>query len=329
MSKVNGISQTRNQGIVKGILKTRSRAASLHSDKKSYHIEIDFSTECLYQPGDTIAIDVINSESAVHHWIKKFQRKEDEFVEHRKTKELIPLFTYLQTYVNLASVLEGDLSKARPLTPRFYSIASSPLLYPNEIHLLVAVVEFPLDDRVEMGVGSSYLTKTLNVNDELTFKLYPNIAFRLPSNDAPIIMVGPGTGVAPFRAFLQERVHQGSKGKNWLFFGERHENLDFYYQSFFESLVEKGHLRLNTAFSRDQKDKIYVQHRMEEQGKELFDWLEEGAYFYLCGDAKRMAKDVQHTFHSILQTQGKMTPEEASAYTKALKLSHRFKTDVY
>ena len=142
-------------------------------------------------------------------------------------------------------------------------------------------------------------------------------------------MVGPGTGVAPFRAFLQERIYQGATGKNWLFFGEREQLANYYYQEFWEELSSKGHLKLNLAFSRDQAYKKYVQHSMYEHAQELFSWLEEGAHFYVCGDAERMAKDVDAMLHRIVQEQGGFSTESTKAYVKSLKMQKRYLTDVY
>jgi sulfite reductase (NADPH) flavoprotein alpha-component len=153
----------------------------------------------------------------------------------------------------------------------------------------------------------------------------------MPENsDTPMIMVGPGTGVAPFRAFLQERKATGAKGKNWLFFGDQRAATDFLYREELEAAQADGSLhKLSTAFSRDQEHKIYVQHRMHENGAELFDWLESGAYFYVCGDAKRMAKDVDAALHSIVEKHGGKSPEQAKEYVEALKKEKRYRKDIY
>jgi sulfite reductase (NADPH) flavoprotein alpha-component len=155
--------------------------------------------------------------------------------------------------------------------------------------------------------------------------------FRLPEDDArPIIMVGPGTGVAPFRAFLEDRQARGAGGRNWLFFGDQHQGTDFLYREQMENLCAEGMLaRLDTAFSRDQAERIYVQHRMIENGAELWDWLEAGAHFYVCGDAKRMAKDVDAALHEIVERHGGKSPEEASDFVKRLQDEHRYQKDVY
>ena len=178
---------------------------------------------------------------------------------------------------------------------------------------------------------STYLADGCAVGAEAGIFVSPNKAFRVPSDEsAPMIMVGPGTGVAPFRAFLEERQARGSTGINWLFFGDQHRTSDYIYSEQLGSMSNDGFLtRLDLAFSRDQAEKIYVQHRMIEQGKDLFALLEDGAYFYVCGDATRMAKDVDAALRSVIQTQGGMTPEAATDYVNRLKRDKRYLRDVY
>ena len=218
-----------------------------------------------------------------------------------------------------------------PLLPRFYSVASSPLCHPDEVHLTVALTVYPWRETVRYGVASRFLCHLAKI-EETRVPIYVQKAphFTLPQADhTPIIMVGPGTGVAPFRAFMQERLARSAKGKNWLIFGERHRMHNYYYREFWEELSLKGYLRLDTAFSRDQQHKIYVQHLMQEKGKELYTGLEEGALFYVCGDAERMARDVDTTLHQIIQNQAAISLEAAKAYVKALKKDKRYLTDVY
>jgi sulfite reductase (NADPH) flavoprotein alpha-component len=225
-----------------------------------------------------------------------------------------------------------------PLTnkvaPRLYSIASSPKAHPGEVHLTVAVVKYHTHGREKMGIASGYLAHGQELNvDELPVYIQPTKHFHMPPPDAPMIMVGPGTGIAPFRAFLEEREVEGHKGKNWLFFGDQQKASDFLYEKQFAELQAKGILtKLDTAFSRDQAEKIYVQDRMKENGAELWKWLkDDGAYFYVCGDAKRMAKDVHQTLIAIAAEHGGMTPEAAKEYIEVqfAKTEKRYLKDVY
>ena len=215
------------------------------------------------------------------------------------------------------------------LQPRLYSIASSLKVHPNAVHFIVDVVRFTSHGRLRNGVCSTFLAERCAYSPA---PIYPTTsAFRLPEESAaPIIMVGPGTGVAPFRAFLQERQATGARGKTWLFFGAQHEKSDFYYKEDFEKFIAEGVLRrIDTAFSRDQAHKIYVQDRMKEASGEIWKWLEEGAYFYVCGDAKRMAKDVDATLRQIVQEGAGTSVEEANSYVEKLKSEKRYRRDVY
>lgn len=215
------------------------------------------------------------------------------------------------------------------LQPRLYSIASSLKAHPTAVHFIVDVVTYSSHGRKRKGVCSSFLAERCS---DSPAPIFPTASkFRLPEDhDAPIIMVGPGTGVAPFRAFLQERQAIGARGKTWLFFGAQREKSDFYYQKDFEKFMADGVLtKLETAFSRDQEHKIYVQNRMTGSSRELWEWLEEGAHFYVCGDAKRMAKDVDATLRQIVEQQGGKSTDEANEYVENLKNEKRYKRDVY
>ncbi|MDE1169646.1 MAG: sulfite reductase subunit alpha [Verrucomicrobium sp.] len=217
--------------------------------------------------------------------------------------------------------------------PRLYSIASSGTVHPEHVHLTVAVVRYQTHNRWKTGLASGYLGDHCPVGSrEVPVYVQPTKHFHLPADDAPIIMVGPGTGIAPFRAFLQERRHRGATGRNWLFFGDQQRASDFLYEEEFEDYKKDGFLtRLDTAFSRDQEQKVYVQDRMRENGAEMWKWLQEGAYFYVCGDAKRMAKDVHQALISIAAEHGKLPQEEAQAYieTTFAKTEKRYLKDVY
>lgn len=220
----------------------------------------------------------------------------------------------------------------RPLTPRLYSIASSQSEVEEEVHLTVGVVRYPQEDgTVRSGAASSYLADRLPEDAEVRVFVEHNDNFRLPQNpDTPVIMVGPGTGIAPFRAFLQEREAQGADGKNWLFFGNPHFTQDFLYQVEWQRYVKSGLLsKISLAFSRDQANKIYVQDRLREAGLELYQWLEAGAHFYVCGDANHMAKDVQEALLDVIAEHGQKSREEAEEYLSELRRAKRYQRDVY
>lgn len=215
------------------------------------------------------------------------------------------------------------------LQPRLYSIASSLKAHPSAVHFIVDIVKYKSHGRTRKGVCSTFLADRCSNSPA---PIFPTASkFRLPDcGDVPIIMVGPGTGVAPFRAFLQERQAIGARGKTWLFFGSQRQKSDFFYRSDFEKFIADGVLtRLDTAFSRDQAHKIYVQDRMMGSSGELWKWLEEGAHFYVCGDARRMAKDVDAALRQIVQQQSGKNAEEANEYVEKLKSEKRYKRDVY
>jgi len=219
----------------------------------------------------------------------------------------------------------------RKLPIRLYSIASSPLAHPDEVHLTVAAVRYDTHGRPRKGVCSTFLTDVAKTGESVPIFVQPNKNFRLPADgNTPIIMVGPGTGVAPFRSFIEHRAAVGSAGKNWLFFGDQRYTYDFLYQLEWQDFLKDGHLtKLNLAFSRDQPEKVYVQDKMLENGEELYKWLEEGAHFYVCGDASRMAADVHEALISVVKNYGAKTREEAEEYIENLKKTKRYQRDVY
>ncbi|KAF6633412.1 sulfite reductase subunit alpha [Pantoea sp. EKM10T] len=219
----------------------------------------------------------------------------------------------------------------RPLQHRAYSISSSSKAHPDQVHLTVASVRYHSGGRNRGGVCSTYLAERVRRGEKPAIFISPNKSFRVPANNsAPLIMVGPGTGIAPFRAFLQERQATGAQGKNWLFFGDQHQEHDFIYQDELLAWRDNGLLtRLDLAFSRDQEKKIYVQSRMLEQGAELYAWLQEGAYFYVCGDASRMAKDVDNALYEVVRQFGGLSTERAADYVDQLKKEKRYLRDVY
>ncbi len=227
----------------------------------------------------------------------------------------------------------GELPELlRPLQPRAYSISSSPLASPDRIHLTVAAVRHSADTgREHHGVCSTYLADRCGETEEIGIHLQPNAAFRVPSDpDRPMIMVGPGTGIAPFRAFLQERAASSAAGRNWLLFGDQHRASDFIYADELAGFTESGVLhRLDLAFSRDQAEKVYVQTRMLEAAAELYAWLEDGGHFYVCGDASRMAKDVDRALREVIAAQRGRGADDADEYVAALKREKRYVRDVY
>ncbi len=219
----------------------------------------------------------------------------------------------------------------RNLPPRLYSIASSLTAHPDEVHLTIAVVRYLTHGKERKGVASTFVADQLNIGDTAPMFISPNKHFKLPADsDTPIIMVGPGTGIAPFRAFVEERAATGAKGKNWLFFGDQHYSYDFLYQTEWQEYLSDGVLtKLDLAFSRDQQQKVYVQSRMIEKAKELWAWLQDGASFYVCGDASRMAHDVHESLITIAQTEGGVSREAAEEYVTGLQKEKRYLRDVY
>jgi sulfite reductase (NADPH) flavoprotein alpha-component len=237
----------------------------------------------------------------------------------------------LQEFTAARFTPEEFVKLLRKLQPRLYSVASSPRFVGDCVHLTLGVVRYQVkhSPRPREGVCSTFLANRAHPTAPVFFHSAKH--FRVPENpDLPIIMVGPGTGIAPFRAFLQERQATGAKGLNWLFFGDQRAATDFLYREEIEAAVASGLLaKFTTAFSRDQAYKIYVQHRMVENGKDLYDWLEQGGYFYVCGDAKSMAKDVDAALHTVIEQHGGKTPEQAKEYVDALKKEKRYRKDVY
>jgi sulfite reductase (NADPH) flavoprotein alpha-component len=226
---------------------------------------------------------------------------------------------------------EDFVTVLKKLQPRLYSIASSPRAHPGEVHLCVGIVRYNSYGRKRGGICSTYLSDRLDGGVKPRVYVHANKAFRLPEKgDVPVIMVGPGTGIAPFRAFLEDRKATGATGRNWLFFGNPHRQTDFLYEEELTGFLKDGTLaRLDLAWSRDQKEKIYVQNLIINQGAELWTWLQEGAAFYVCGDASRMAKDVDKALHDVIAKHGGLSEEDAAAYVSSMKKDKRYLRDVY
>ncbi len=251
--------------------------------------------------------------------------------EFRNVMNSCDLLDLVQNY-NLRGIPAGEfVAVLRKIPARLYSIASSSKSFPDEVHLTVRTVRYEARGRERYGVCSVHLAERIEAGDSLPVYIQHNPNFKLPENpDAPIIMIGPGTGVAPFRSFLGEREETGAQGKTWLFYGDQHFLTDFLYQTEWQRWLKDGVLtKMDVAFSRDTEHKVYVQHRMLENSKELYQWLQEGAVIYVCGDEKKMAHDVHGALATILEQEGGLTSEQASEYLTRLQQEKRYQRDVY
>jgi sulfite reductase (NADPH) flavoprotein alpha-component len=313
------------------------------------HLGVDPQTPVEQPTGATTAREILISGYILNRVSKKFVKAVlERLPEGEKKKSLGEIvgndetlddFVFTRDYTDVLAeypvkfTIAEFLPLANKIAPRLYSIASSPKAHPDEVHLTVAVVKYHTHGREKFGLATGYLVHGQELHKpEIPVYIQPTKHFHMPAPDAPIIMVGPGTGIAPFRAFLEEREITGATGKNWLFFGDQKKAHDFLYEKQFAEMQAKGLLtKFDTAFSRDQAEKIYVQNRMHENAAELWKWLQEGAYFYVCGDAKRMAKDVHQMLITIAQEQGGLTPEKAKEYIEVqfAKTEKRYLKDVY
>jgi sulfite reductase (NADPH) flavoprotein alpha-component len=252
----------------------------------------------------------------------------DVLIAWLEQREFVDL---LAEFPSAKPALPEFVDQLRRLMPRLYSIASSPRVHPTALHLTVAIVRYRTNGRDRVGVCSTFLSDRVAVGKTLIPVFVSSSHFSPPEDTArDCIMVGPGTGIAPFRAFVQDRAALGAKGRNWIFYGDQRRGTDFLYEEEWRDYIAKGQLaRVDTAFSRDQLLKVYVQDRLRENAAELWAWLQGGAYFYVCGDAKRMAKDVDVALHAIVAQQGGVTNEQAAEYVKQLKKEKRYQRDVY
>lgn len=256
---------------------------------------------------------------------------------HLTDSKTLQEYLYGRDLVDLLSAYPEKLTAQqlvdllKPLQPRYYSIASSPLAYPGELHLTVALVEYQSNRRTKNGTCTGFLSEVLLENDTVPVFIESNPNFRLPANPSTsIIMIGAGTGIAPFRAFIQERELTPEAGKSWLFFGNRHFETEFLYQTEWQHYLKSGVLtRMDVAFSRDSDQPVYVQHRLLENGKELYDWISEGAHVYICGDMRKMAADVQLALSELLQQYGGLDPEQAQQELDQMQRERRLQLDVY
>jgi sulfite reductase (NADPH) flavoprotein alpha-component len=341
---------------------------SSRSSKQTIHLELSLEGSGLtFEPGDSIGIVPQNDLAMVEALLRATGPDGDDALRARLASELditvlsrqvIEGYAALNPDPRLRDLLAGDAWRAyltgrqiidlledfparltpaqlcgllRRLPPRLYSVASSLAAIPDEAHLLIGVVRYESHGRARNGVASGLVADRLRVGDRVQAYVKPNRNFRLPDDpDRPIVMIGPGTGVAPYRAFLQHRRASGAAGRNWLFFGERSFTHDFLYQLEWQEWLKDGLLtRLDVAFSRDQPEKIYVQHRLWQHRAELFAWLEDGAHLYVCGDEKAMAKDVHATLAAIVADRSGRAPKAAETYLADLKTQRRYQRDVY
>ncbi len=237
----------------------------------------------------------------------------------------------LQKFPGIRPDPEAFIESLEPLQPRVYSISSSLKANPGQVSLTVDAVRYEVAKRTWLGVASTFLAGRINPGDQIRVYVQKAQHFALPADpNKPIIMVGPGTGIAPFRAFLQERIATKAPGPNWLYFGHQRSDYDFFYEDELKGMRRAGHLhRLTFAWSRDGDEKIYVQHRMREDGRDIWAWLERGAHIYVCGDALRMAKDVERALIDVVAEHGKRSPEDAARFVAELKKNDRYQADVY
>ena len=338
------------------------RVSGAGSGKQVNHIAFSLAGSGLsYEAGDALSVMPENSPALVEEIIQALGRDGEEAVptpegEHSLRKALETHFDLGKPTAELLALLGlGNASPAplqvidallatpaakpsaqdfvrvlRRLQPRLYSISSSPLAHGGEVHLTVGAVQYEASGRKRLGVASNFLAERALAHPGIRIGIHRNTGFRLPADGTvPVIMVGPGTGIAPFRGFIHERRASGAKGPNWLFFGDQRESTDFLYREELLTLEQEGFLRLSLAWSRDQAEKIYVQTRMLEQAAELWAWLEKGAHLYVCGDASRMAKDVDAALHRVVELAGKKSAAEAADYVAALKAARRYQRDVY
>ncbi|HEY4109488.1 diflavin oxidoreductase [Puia sp.] len=333
------------------------------SAKQTHHLEIA-AEGVEYLPGDSIGIVPANPAVLVESIITLTGADATRALLHRSEEH--PLHTLLHRKLNIvylpervvskyAGIVKQDIPETKiglldllkiypvkdidqfhavvgilePIVPRLYSISSSPEAHPGEIHLTVARDNFAVNGELKFGLCSDGLSQ-LNPGDQFEFYVHHNSQFRLPADDSPLIMIGPGTGIAPFRSFLAERDSKGASGKNWLFFGDQHFVSDFLYQTELQDWVQTGVLtHIHTAFSRDQQEKVYVQHKMQKHAQELYNWLESGAHVYICGAKEPMSVDVENTLLTIIRQEGGKSAAQAETYLDELKESGRFVKDVY
>ena len=349
--------------IYKGTILTNINLNDHGSKKETHHIEI-VADDLEYLPGDALGVIPENPAGVVQAIVGMAKVERDRPIKYRNDE--ISAYDVLRRKLNIGFLPERVVAKyatlvgkeipvkrmaliellfmyplkdasqfdalveiLEPLAPRLYSISSSLEAHSGEIHVTVARDLFLVNEEIQCGICSDYLSH-LREGDTIEFYIHRNNQFRLPADDRDVIMIGPGTGIAPFRSFLAHRDATGANGRNWLFFGEQHFVTDFLYQTELQNWLQTGVLnKLNVAFSRDQNEKLYVQHKMFQHGKELFDWLNNGASIYICGKKEPMSVDVEDTIMQIVQKCGNKNIEEAVQFVEGLKEDERYLKDVY
>jgi sulfite reductase (NADPH) flavoprotein alpha-component len=363
LTKAPAIKKSAGKKIYKGTIATNINLNDRGSNKQTHHIEV-VAEDLEYLPGDALGLFPQNSAQLVDAILEVLDTNKATSVtyknEHVSIEDLlkkklnicylpervvskyaglvkqdipatrIGLLELLRIYpLNDTIQLEDLVEILEPIAPRLYSIASSPEAHSGEIHITVARDKFFVNDEAHFGLCSDYLSQ-LPVDTEIEFYIHKNNQFRLPQDDKDIIMIGPGTGIAPFRSFLAHRDATGASGRNWLFFGDQHFVTDFLYQTELQNWKDTGALtNLNVAFSRDQKEKVYVQNKMLQQGQEFYEWLTNGASVYVCGAKDPMSFDVEETILQIIRKYGNLTIDEASDFIAQLKEEGRYLKDVY
>lgn len=348
----------------KGTVTTNINLNDRGSNKKTFHIEIAVDEKVDYEPGDALAIYPANRKAVIEEIIALTKVDRNQIVATSKKQasceelllsHLNICYLLSSTVKRYATIVGQEIPDTRmdlidllkiypvrnteqfieiikilnPIAPRLYSISSSPLAHEGEIHLTVGKHSFQAKNEEKFGLCSEFLGE-LPVGTVISFYIHKNRSFKLPAPDKDIIMIGPGTGVAPFRSFMAHRDNSGASGRNWYFFGEQHFTTDFLYQLEWQNWFQTGVLnKIDLAFSRDQEEKIYVQHRMQEKSRELFEWIDTGAHVYISGTKDPMGKDVETALLSIIQQEGKKSEDEAKAYLEKLKDEGRFEKDVY
>jgi sulfite reductase (NADPH) flavoprotein alpha-component len=333
------------------------------SNKETYHIEIE-SEGVEYLPGDALGIIPENPQHKVEAIVslldldteKKYRFRNEEYSAFDLLKKKLEIVFLPERVVKAyASLVNQDIPATRislldllkiyplkdqsqfeqlvgilePITPRLYSISSSPEAHSGEVHITVARDKFSINEELKFGLCSNYLSQ-FEVGQEVQFYIHKNSQFRLPADDKDVIMIGPGTGIAPFRSFIAQRDATGAQGKNWLFFGDQQFVTDFLYQTEIQNWVETGSLsKIDLAFSRDQEEKVYVQHKLKKNGREVYEWLQSGASVYVCGTKEPMSVDVEKTLAEIIQTHGNKEEVEALDFLNELKAEGRYLKDVY
>lgn len=357
------IKKSTGKKIYNGTILTNINLNDRGSNKETHHIEIS-ADDIEYLPGDSLGVIPENPLRIVEPIVellnidrqKTFTFRSEEITAFDLLKKKVNIFYLPERVVSkYAALVNQDIPSTKialldllkiyplkdnnqfdelieilePIAPRLYSISSSPEAHSGEVHITVARDKFHVNDEQKWGLCSDYLSQ-LPVNSNIEFYIHKNNQFRLPAEDKDIIMIGPGTGIAPFRSFLAQRDATGAAGRNWLFFGDQHFVTDFLYQTELQNWKETGTLtKINVAFSRDQKEKVYVQHKMLKHGEELYDWINGGASIYVCGAKEPMSVDVEDTLMQIVEKFGNKTIEEAVQFVELLKEEDRYLKDVY